>query len=312
MASVLSINTKLAIKQRRYDEAVHSLQTGMALSRNLERSPFLVQYLVAMAIESVMLQDMRQFIQQPGAPNLYWPLVNVPPLGNDRVRIVQMEQAGFFLAYPDFRHAERLSAPQSRKILDQLQMYSGWVGGVGGGNILLKMIGDYPKARQYLIERGMSSQEVAALPGNSVVLAYWAEQYQIACDECNKWVGLPIYQSYPAMDRMARIWRQTHDNPLEELLIPAIGKVIRQCGAVDQQQAMLQIVEGLRAYAANHNGSLPASLDDMAADTPAVIDPMSGQPFGYTLNGHTATLTGSLSIYNGHDKQWIYHITLEP
>ncbi|MGF1632546.1 MAG: hypothetical protein ACFCVE_01745 [Phycisphaerae bacterium] len=51
---------------------------------------------------------------------------------------------------------------------------------------------------------------------------------------------------------------------------------------------MLQTIEALRAYAAEH-GRLPETLADVT-DTPVLDDPIFGRPFDYTLDGDTAVL----------------------
>ncbi len=45
----------------------------------------------------------------------------------------------------------------------------------------------------------------------------------------------------------------------------------------------------MRLYAAEHEGKLPAALDDIK-EVPIPVDPVSGKPFGYKLEGGTATL----------------------
>ena len=52
---------------------------------------------------------------------------------------------------------------------------------------------------------------------------------------------------------------------------------------------MVQYIEAIRIYAANHNGMLPPSLDAIT-ETPVPIDPATGKSFEYKLDGSTATL----------------------
>ncbi len=54
---------------------------------------------------------------------------------------------------------------------------------------------------------------------------------------------------------------------------------------------MLRCVEGLRLYAAAHDGKLPAKLADVPVPLP--VDPFTGRPFGYTLEAGTATVRGT-------------------
>jgi hypothetical protein len=57
----------------------------------------------------------------------------------------------------------------------------------------------------------------------------------------------------------------------------------------NRRTALLRIIEGLRHYAATHEGRLPEALADLK-DTPAPEDPLLEQPFEYTLTDGVATL----------------------
>ena len=50
-------------------------------------------------------------------------------------------------------------------------------------------------------------------------------------------------------------------------------------------------VEALRLYAAEHDGKLPAKLSDISVPLP--IDPVTGKPFVYAVDGATAHIRGS-------------------
>lgn len=77
--------------------------------------------------------------------------------------------------------------------------------------------------------------------------------------------------------------------------------------ALDRELAAMQIVEGLRAYAAANDGQLPDSLEDLA-DTPAPLDPSTGQPFGYRVEGRTAVIESPLMAGGG--KELRYEVTV--
>lgn len=57
-----------------------------------------------------------------------------------------------------------------------------------------------------------------------------------------------------------------------------------------QTIALLETVEGVRMYAAAHNGKLPPSL--AALPVPAPVDPFTGQPIDYEVLGDRAVLNG--------------------
>jgi len=47
----------------------------------------------------------------------------------------------------------------------------------------------------------------------------------------------------------------------------------------------------VRGYAAVHEGQVPARLEDLG-DTPAPVDPMTGQKFKYQTDGQLVTIEG--------------------
>jgi hypothetical protein len=73
--------------------------------------------------------------------------------------------------------------------------------------------------------------------------------------------------------------------------LPDIIKLRRTEGQLEQQIALLRLVEALRLYAAEHDGKLPAQLADITVPLP--VDPVTGKPFTYTLEGTTAHICGS-------------------
>jgi hypothetical protein len=86
--------------------------------------------------------------------------------------------------------------------------------------------------------------------------------------------------------------------------------VRRAQGRLEQRIALLRHVEALRLYAAEHDGKLPEKLSDI--EVPLPVDPFTGKPFAYKVEGGTAHVRGSpprgeekIPAYNVH-----YEITL--
>ena len=68
----------MEIAEGKYDEAVRTLQNGYALARDVGRGPTLIHGLVGTAIAEIMTDRIRELIQQPHGPNLYWALSTLP------------------------------------------------------------------------------------------------------------------------------------------------------------------------------------------------------------------------------------------
>jgi hypothetical protein len=78
--------------------------------------------------------------------------------------------------------------------------------------------------------------------------------------------------------------------PLITPLMIGHANVKRAQARLDQRIALLRCVEALRIYAAEQDGKLPAKLDDIPLPLP--VDPATGKPFAYKVEGKTAHLHG--------------------
>ncbi len=78
LAYLLSLQARLQIAQGQHDQAVRTIQTGLAMARQVGQGPTLVQRLVGIAIAALMCGRLEQFVQGPDAPNLYWALQPLP------------------------------------------------------------------------------------------------------------------------------------------------------------------------------------------------------------------------------------------
>ena len=62
------------------------------------------------------------------------------------------------------------------------------------------------------------------------------------------------------------------------------------CKRQHQSYELLKIIEAIRYYAAIHGGRLPESLEAIKEVPVATVDPMTGKPFGYKVEGRTAII----------------------
>ena len=76
---------------------------------------------------------------------------------------------------------------------------------------------------------------------------------------------------------------------LPGLVLPAVGGVKVHEARSSRQLAALQIIEALRAFAAQSGGKLPASLVEIK-DVPIPLNPVTGKMFPYRLENQTAIL----------------------
>jgi hypothetical protein len=143
--------------------------------------------------------------------------------------------------------------------------------------------------RRRLVEAGYAEALVKRLLPRHVLLLDEKRCYESERDERMKLLGLALWQ----IDCATR-----HDcDGLFAHLLPDIVTLRRTQGQLEQQIAMLRLVEALRLYAAQHDCKLPAKLCDLTVPVPA--DPVKGKPFDYRMDSTTAHLRGGMLSTDG-------------
>ncbi|HUY31990.1 MAG TPA: hypothetical protein VMV69_04355 [Pirellulales bacterium] len=108
----MKLQAKLQIVEGRLDEALHTLQTGYAMGQHAARGPTLINGLIGIAICGMMSSRLRDLIQQPGAPNLYWALTTLPDPLIDLRACMEAESQILYLSYPERQPRQPLSLPR--------------------------------------------------------------------------------------------------------------------------------------------------------------------------------------------------------
>jgi len=304
MARLLAVKARLEIVEGRFDDAIHTLQTGYALGQHVAETPFLVCELIGMAISNIMSHHVEELIQQENAPNMYWALTKLPrPLFNLRDAI-ETEANFLELTFPVFKNLDK---PQSVESIQQdfeavVDLFAMESMRKTPGSVRPTMLGmtlaGYPKARRYLIDvRGMSEEAVDRLPVIQVVLLYSRDIYNIIRDEQFKWFYVPYNQEAIAGYQRAEKFlsedaRAMEILPLAQTLLPAIRASHQAQFRVQRKIEALQVVEAVRMHAAANGGKLPTSLNDITI-VPIPIDSVTRRPFTYQLQGDHALLTAA-------------------
>jgi hypothetical protein len=300
IATLLAVRARLEIAQGRYDKAVHTLQTGLALARHTGDAVTLIQELVGIAIAQVMFNQLEELIQQPDAPNFYWALTALPRPFFDLHKALQGEKIGLYAAIAELRTLEttRLTEEQQQRLLPafggglEAMVFGGapkWSNRLIGTLLVLRA---YPEAKQALIAQGRKPEEVEALPTLQVVLIHSWRQYQRLQDDEFKCVGLPYWEARPLLiqteERIVQARRRLEGMPFLDFL-SATQRVFAAAVRIDRRIAALRCIEAIRIYAAAHDGQLPPTLDAIK-EVPVPIDPMTGKAFTYHAAGARATL----------------------
>src|SRR5262249_10284552 len=109
LANALKVRFRAEVALGRFDDALRTAKTLFAMARHLGEHPTFIGDLVGIAIANVAIGPLEEMLEQPGCPNLYWALTNLPrPLA--RLDVGAEGERTWLLA--DFRDLDD-SAPMS-------------------------------------------------------------------------------------------------------------------------------------------------------------------------------------------------------
>jgi hypothetical protein len=242
-------------------------------------------------------------VQQPGCPNLYWALTDLPYPLVDLRKGVQGERTLLAAELGLLREDAAMTEAELEKFVSRFSGVMNFAREQGGRSLrnpepgLQRRAKESKKvaaARGRLVEAGCAEPLVKRLPPLQVILLDDKQAYEVERDERLKLLALPLWQVgtcrtdcqsvLPNEDRLET--RPTEGDNLFSDLLPHIAKLRRTQGELERQIALLRHVEALRLYAAKHAGKLPARLSDMTVPLPA--DPVTGQPFAYAVEAGSA------------------------
>jgi tetratricopeptide (TPR) repeat protein len=88
----LALRMRFQIAQDRYDDAIATAQSGLAMAKHLGNDPVLIRGLVGIGIAAHVCRQLEQFVQRPDAPNLYQALQDLPQPLIDLTEQVEWEE----------------------------------------------------------------------------------------------------------------------------------------------------------------------------------------------------------------------------
>lgn len=299
VARMLALKARLEIAERRYEDAVGTLRTGYALARHVARGPFYVQVLIGVVISGLMNEQARELSQQPGAPNLYWANASLPQPYIPLNAANQYEKDSLFFWHPEWRDIDRQTHDAAawheiyEEMVDSLaEIDSDHFGEHRRWLVLGRAVRQYSHAKRWLVERGRSVESVEQMPVAQVVVLYTIGLFKELCDRNHRWAELPfpdVIERWSADQEAINQEIRREILPFASFLSTPVSTVRRAQVRLGRQFALQCAIEALRHYAANHDGKLPAKLDDVV-EMPVPKDPWLGIPFDYELSGDTATL----------------------
>ncbi len=297
LASVLKVRMRYEVRTGDFEKAAYSARTFYGLSSSFESHPTLIALLVGIAIETIGLSVVEEMIAQPGCPNLYWSLAEMPADVFSARTACQGERVILQAHFKDLTGDTVLSEAAAKKVADTI-------------DLMLAMANDGKKEpkpserftalakdekkvaefRKELIAAGWKAEAVNQFPPLQVVLAQNLLRYDILLDEFYSVMQLPHTEALKVVAESEAKLKEETDAVLARGLLPTIHKVKSAHTRIQQRVAYLRVIEGVRLYAFENGGKLPAKLSDIKLPLPK--DPASGQEFSYSVKDDVATLTG--------------------
>jgi hypothetical protein len=304
--SLLSLRARIEMEAGEHEKVHQTLQTGFALSRHVAEGPTLIQSLVGIAIQAIMMRELENWLETPGAPNLYWPLSNLPTPYVDLRKPLQGEKIIIESLFPGVREAlieHKPPAVPLQTMLNALTFVNDSRPGpsdemsslpqrVGMAVYAAKV---YPEARKSLRVQGWKEKDIETMSITQAALLFEVFNYDRVYDDLIKWYGLPFWQARAGMQKVQKTLRPggVDENiglVLARLLVPATDKVMVAGVRTDRRIAALRCIEAMRMYAAD-KGQWPEKLDDIT-EVPIPPDPFTGKQFRYAVKGNQAILSG--------------------
>jgi hypothetical protein len=303
LSTMLAIKARLEIAEGKLDDATDTIMTGLSLSRQIGQGPTLIGDLVAASTSAQMLDRVRELIQLPNCPNLYWTLTELPtPFVDIRIGL-QWERGWFQFTVPQLSKVRgaKLSTEQWNALLAEvIQNLRPLMeqGGLGSWESDLKTVAiltvAYPNSKEQLRDAGYSQKDVDAMSPAQAILTGFVETSDRMQDELYKWTALPLPVALPGIKSAEQKLNDVKASSgqiasLVKMLIPAVSRARVSLARVDREIAALRCLEAIRLYAARHEGRLPPALSDIA-QVQVPVDPITEKPFFYEVAGGLATL----------------------
>jgi hypothetical protein len=325
LAGALRVRFRAQVAGRHFDDAVRTAKTMFALARHLGEHPTGAANRLGLSVAELALDTLEEMVQQPGCPNLYWALTDLPCPLVDLRKGLQGDRA---LVEAEFRPLRDDAAMTEAQVEEFVSRLSGRIGFVreqeglpprslrvglrvrakdpdrvraarsrltaaGGAKEINPSPAsfsrrDFPAVTASVGKLFLRSFLVESFPPAQVILLDEKRAYEVRRDERLKLLALAPWQ----IDALVRGEHRGRDGDglFADLLLPDVVTMRRAQGRLEQRVALLRHVEALRLYAAAHGGALPRRLSDVRVPLPP--DPFTGQPFRYEADGATAHLRG--------------------
>lgn len=325
---ILSLKCRMELGEKKYAEALRSMQTGFQMAKHVGEGTTLIEFLVGQAMASAMIGRVDEWIGRADSPNLYWAFSSLPkPFINPRFALdgeVRFQE-GFLPALRDMELGPVSEDVATTTLANWCKNLSGATAGeLGGLENLAANVGvaamagvQGPGAKKDLLARGLAKKDVDAMPAAQAVLLRSIYKHRDVWDDQVKCFSLPTHKAFAELERIDRQAKKARAEAKDDalfavmtLLYPAVQKVHFAQARFERRVALIRALEAVRLQIASDNGAIPKSLDAVTVVS-VPEDPFLAKPFEYK-----ATETGfqlvapPLPGYGRNMGEHVYEVTL--
>ena len=303
VSRMLALRARIAIAEGRYEDAIETFKMNLKLARTVSEMKFLVADLVGIAEVGIGNQALADLIAAKDSPNLYWAIAEIPNPCIDIRDAMQLEMSFMLRLFPDLEDAETAVRSKEgwnrvyRNMFKGLHELRGLTGGSSFPEIGLLTVPlaltSYSAAKDRLIERGMSRDDVEKMAVGQVLMIDTRHEILLLANDVEKSLYVPA-EAIKAFENAVEDRLYT-DQPFENLgraigsmLLPATYQIRSAQLMIESQLRAFQVVEAIRMHVAD-TGELPKTIDEIKI-VPVPLNPGTGKKFVYWLDGDTAVI----------------------
>jgi hypothetical protein len=292
LAEALQVRLRFQLAKHQFGDAIGTATTLFALGRHLGEHPNEVAALVGFGAAHLALDSLAEMVQQTDCPNLYWALTDMPsPLVG-----LRKSMQGHRLRVAAELRPIRDDGPMTDAEIEAFVRHLSGVlsfarerAGLPPRAVRTRLEARFKDqtqvaaARKRLVEAGHATELVSQFQPAQAILLDEKREYAVRHDDLARFLNLPLWE----------LGSQAVADPSDAIfvdLLPDVVRLRRARAQLDQEVALLRIVEALRLHASAHEGQLPTRLTDIGVPMP--VDPVTGKPFDYDAEGATGHLCG--------------------
>jgi hypothetical protein len=325
IVQLLAVRARLQMADGDLSAAANTLQTGLAMAKQIGELPQFQYPNSGAQIAEAMLRQLEDLVQHPKAPNLYWALADLPqPLVDCRPG-VEGERERLRRRVPAVAETlgnlnagswtdEQIEIAVAWLLLFYRSPFAGVIEDLKAKKELSKHLTDhYEEYKRVLLDEGRPKDMVDAMPHVQVALLAAFSRYDHLMDDQMKLHNEPYCKVSEQLERLSKaVSDASRGQPLQPVVPFDVVGLRRAEVRMERKFNALRCVEALRAYASAHDGKLPAKLDDVK-EAPIPLDPVSGKAFIYKVTDGKATLESPDAPGEGHRyfEDLAYEITIK-